>query len=258
MEEVDKSQIIEAPKPLLKLSASSTKTFDSCRRKYFYSYIDKQPKKHWDHLTLGTFCHAVLEAFHKQWLADKNLNLAQLIGSCFAEARTETEFLTMTDTQLNDAKVMIQDYLFLVEKNGMPNTLSVEEGFEITLGNYVLRGFIDRLDVDKDGLFHIVDYKTTKNEKYLDDFQLLVYGMAIKNKYPEIDRFRGSYVLLKKGSKMMTNEYNLSDIYKCEKKILEYGKSIEEEKKWEKSPSQLCNWCDFYDTCMGVGKWIGE
>lgn len=242
-------------KPLIKLSASSTKTFEQCRRKYYYTYIEKLPKKEWGHLTLGTFCHRVLELFHKQWLLDKNLVLAELIGHCFAQSRAEKEFANMSSDQLEAAKEMIQAYLFGVEKNGMPNSLSVEDSFQLTVGNYVLRGFIDRLDVDKDGVFHIVDYKTTKNEKYLDDFQLLVYGMAIKNKYPDMDRFRGSYVLLKKGSKMITTDFNINDIIKCEKKILDFGKRIEEEKKWEKSPTQLCNWCDFYDTCMN-NNWV--
>ncbi len=245
------------PEPLIKLSASSTKTFEQCRRKYFYTYIEKLPKKHWGHLILGTFCHRVLELFHKYWMEDKSLDLVELIGKCFAEARAEEEFVgKISPDQLNDAKVMIQDYLFSMEKFGMPNVVGVETSFQITLDKYVLRGFIDRLDVDPDGLFHIVDYKTTKNEKYLDDFQLLVYGMAIKDKYPDIERFRGSYVLLKKGSKLITNEFSMSDVYKCQKKILDFGRRIEQEQKWEKSPSPLCNWCDFYEPCMG--SWTGE
>lgn len=236
---------------LIKLSASSTKTFEQCPRKYYYTYIEKLPKKSWGHLILGTFCHKVLELFHRQWIADKNLDLVELIGSCFSAAREDKEFSGMLPDQLEDAKGMIQEYLFSMEKRGMPNTLFVEEPFKINVQRYVLRGFIDRIDVDPDGLFHIVDYKTTKNEKYLDDFQLLVYGMALKNKYPDMDRFRGSYVLLRKGSKLITNEYSMHDVYKCEKKIIDFGTRIEQEQKWEKRPSPLCNWCDFYDTCMG-------
>lgn len=241
---------------IIKLSASSTKTFEQCRKKYYYTYIDKLPKKHWPHLILGTFCHAVLEMFHKEWIKDKNLELVSLMSKCFSIVRRDSEFLKMSSEQLEDAKNMIQDYLFSVETSGMPNTLSVEESFEIKIDNYIIRGFIDRLDVDKDGLFHIVDYKTTKNEKYLDNFQLLVYGMAIKNKYPNIDRFRGSYVLLKKGSKMITEEFNIHDILKCEKKILEFGASIQAEQEWKKSPSQLCHWCDFYSPCQTGGDWV--
>jgi ATP-dependent helicase/DNAse subunit B len=86
-DEVLDVQIEEAPKPLIKLSASSTKTFEQCRRKYYYTYIEKLPKKNWAHLTLGTFCHRVLELFHKQWLTDKNLNLVELMGHCFSQAQ---------------------------------------------------------------------------------------------------------------------------------------------------------------------------
>lgn len=251
MEEKELEPKIIQEEPLIKLSASSTKTFEQCPRKYYYTYIEKLPKKSWAHLKLGTFCHRVLELFHKQWILNKNLNLVDLIGNCFLTARGEDDFIGMLPDQLEEAKEMLQEYLFGVEKRGMPNTLFVEEPFKISVDKFLLRGFMDRIDIDPDGLFHIVDYKTTKNEKYLDDFQLLVYGMALKSKYPDMDRFRGSYVLLRKGSKLVTNEYSMHDVYKCEKKILDFGIRIEQEQKWEKRPGPLCNWCDFYDTCMG-------
>ena len=177
------------------------------------------------------------------------------MGNAFSDQRQNKEYVSMLPQQLEEAKIMLQEYLFALEKNGMPNVLAIEDGFNLIIDKYVLRGFIDRIDVDKDGLFHIVDYKTTKNEKYLDDFQLLIYGLALKNKYPDMDRFRGSYILLKKGSKYMTNEYNIEDIRKCEKKIIEYGNSIENEKIWRKNPSPLCNYCDFYEPCQGIS-WL--
>lgn len=255
MEEIKISDVqVEQQQTLLKLSASSTKTYEQCPKKYFYTYIDKLPKKSWGHLTLGKFCHAVLEQFHKEWKIDKNLDLVQLMVKCFATQRNEPDYKTMSTDQLEDAKAMLQEYLFSMEKGGMPNVLSVEEPFKIVVDKYILRGFIDRIDVDRDGLFHIVDYKTTKNEKYLDDFQLLVYGIALREKYPEVERYRGSYVLLKKNSKLVTQEFNIQDILKCQSKIIDFGNRIEQEQKWEKRPSQLCNWCDFYDPCQGA--WI--
>lgn len=245
----DKQPTQEESPSLIKLSASSTKTFEQCPRKYMYTYIDKLPKKSWPHLVLGTFCHAVLEQFHNEWNADKNLELAALMGKCFSETRPR--YPSMNIDQIEEAKKLLQEYLYVSEKNGMPNTLGVELPFKIEVDKYLLRGFMDRVDIDKDGLFHIVDYKTTKNAKYLDDFQLLVYGMALRNKYPDLDRFRGSYVLLRQSSKLVTWEFSLKDVENCEKKIIDYGLRIETEQTWEKRPSQLCNWCDFYEPCQG-------
>lgn len=247
-----KENISEPTQSLIKLSASSAKTYEQCPAKYAYTYIHKLPKKHWPHLILGTFCHAVLEQFHKEWILNKNLELSPLMGISFAEQRNN--YKSMSPDQLEEAKEMLQEYLFSMEKNGMPNTLFVEESFQFTVGKYLLRGFMDRLDVDRDGIFHILDYKTSKSEKWLDDFQLLVYGMALKEKYPNLERFRGSYILLRKNSKLITTEFTLQDISKCERKILDFGQRIEEEQKWEKRPSQLCNWCDFYDPCQG--SWV--
>lgn len=245
---MNKSNIQIEPNKLMKLSASSTKTYEQCAKKYYYSYIEKLPKKEWGHLTLGTFCHAVLEQFHEEWLQDKNVNLTSLIGKCFSEQRKNYK---MTPEQLEDAKTMLQEYLFSVEKNGMPNVLSNEEAFEIVIENYLIRGFIDRIDIDKDGTFHILDYKTSKSDKYMDDFQLLVYGLALKNKYPDINKLRGSYIFLRQNSRLLTYEFDLSDLAKCQNKIIEYGKSIESETKWETSPGPLCKWCDFYEPCQG-------
>lgn len=246
---------------LIKLSASSTKTFEQCPKKYFYTYIDKLPRKSWSHLTLGTFCHKTLELFHSKWKIDKNLELVTLMGECFSLARTEDEFSGMSGEQLEEAKLMLQAYLASMEKHGMPNVLFVEEPFKLNIGKYLLRGFMDRVDVDADGLFHILDYKTTRNPAYLsgpgDDFQLLVYGLALKNKYPDMDKFRASYVLLRKGAKLITNEYSVYDIDKCEKKILDFGNRIENEQRWEKRPSALCSWCDFYSPCQDT-KWVVE
>jgi DNA-binding protein YbaB len=49
-----------------KLSVSKAKTFEDCKAKYKFSYIEKLPKKDWDFHVFGKFLHAILEEFHLQ------------------------------------------------------------------------------------------------------------------------------------------------------------------------------------------------
>lgn len=237
---------------LAKFSASSTKTYETCPRKYYYTYIDKLPKKSWPHLMMGTFSHNVLEEFHKTWNLNKNLNLVDLMKNCFINAR---EKIALNNDNLAECKDFLQSYLNLVLTEGMPNVIGIELPFEINIDDkYIIRGFIDRLDIDKDGIFNIVDYKTSKNEKYLDTYQLLIYGMAILNKFPNLTSFRGTYILLRHDCRKLKYNFNLNDIEKCKKKFTDYVELISNDKYWHKQPSPLCKWCDFETTCFANEK----
>ena len=50
------------------LSVSKAKTFDQCKAKFKYQYIEKLPKKSWDFQIFGQFLHAILENFHELML----------------------------------------------------------------------------------------------------------------------------------------------------------------------------------------------
>ena len=238
---------------IIKLSASSMKTFDQCPKKYYYNYIAREPRKEWAHFKLGNFCHKVLENFHNIHLKRPDIPLAKLMSMAFTEARKDEEFQDMPEKMLVEAKELIKDYLVFVSSNGMPNVKGVEKKFNIKITDDILiRGFLDRVDLDEDGQYHIVDYKTTKNVQYLDPFQLLIYGIWLKDQYKDIDRFKGSYVLLRHKSAPKPYEFNLEDLEECKKKIIGFASKIRtcgEEDKWTPLPSRLCQWCDFMNIC---------
>lgn len=242
--------------PLIKLSASSMKTVDQCPLKYYYQYIEKAPKREWSHLKLGNLVHKALEIFHKMILKGDNRPLGQIMKDAFAKARVE-EKIDSSDI-LMEAKALLGDYLKSI-KNKMPNVRGIEVPFKIKIAeNVLVRGFIDRVDVLNDGMFHIVDYKTTKNEKYLDAFQLLVYGLWLKHKKPEVSKFKASYILLKHKSKYKSYMFNVNDIDNCKKKVLGFAEKINNNKaenKWVPVPTRLCNWCDFMPICKAHEDW---
>ena len=246
---------VKAPQ-LIKLSASSVKTYEQCPRKYKFNYIDKLPKKHFDHFDLGNLCHKTLENFHKYFITNKyNKKLAtKIIGESFGKARLE--FPKLSDALVAEAKQMISNYLKMISSNGMPSVKSCEKDFDFNLAEDIrIRGFIDRIDTTKDNKFRIMDYKTTKSVQYLDTFQLLVYGIWLKREYPDIKDFVGAYVLLRHQSKLKEYSFNLVDIEDTEKKLISYANAIRTENTWVTIPSKLCNYCDFKDVCSAQKKW---
>lgn len=258
----DKLKIINNNGPkleIIKLSASSMKTFDQCPKKYFYTYIERVPRKQWDHFDLGNLCHKTLEIFHSVYMedAENNENLTNLMGYAFSKAREE--FKEVGVDIITEAKKLVQGYLDLVNTKGMPNVKGVETSFNFNLSEDIMvRGFLDRIDLMNDDMYHIVDYKTTKNEKYLEPFQLLVYGLWLQKEHPEVDNFKASYILLRHDSKLKSYDFNKYDVEKAKEKILDFAskiKTAESQEQWIPIPTPLCNWCDFKDICPTQKGW---
>lgn len=254
---IDNEQPEQSKIQIIKLSASSIKTYKDCPRKYFYSYIERLPQKEHDYFELGNLCHRTLELFHDLYKegSTKFDTLNKLMSHCFTEAKKEGKKLT--PQIIEDAKGMLMDYLKSVI-NKVPEVKETEQAFDFMINEDIrIRGFIDRVDLQPDGTLQVVDYKTTKDPKYLDPMQLLIYGLALRNQYPEMTRYKASYVLLKHKSKFMDFNFGLADLQKVEAEIIKYGETIRNENEWQPIPTRLCNWCDFKDVCPSQqrGSW---
>lgn len=241
---------------LIKISASSTKTYSQCQLRYRYQYLDHAERKEFDHFTLGNICHKALEIFHKEY--KNGDNLPQLMTQSFKKVRKMKGYKNTKKELLLEAKSLLDDYLVAVSTD-MPNVKSVEKSFSIKLNkDLTVRGFLDRVDILESGRFHIADYKTTKNTKYLDTFQLLTYGLWLMEEYPKVDIFDASYILLRHQSKLQTYTFNKKDIEGCRKKLIEYGDNIRNSIKnnqWPANPNVLCQWCDFREICSVYKEW---
>src|SRR5574342_655910 len=144
---------------IVKLSASSIKTYEQCPKKYYFTYIEKAPRKEWEHFDLGNLCHKTLEIFHRIYMNDGNKmgSLNKLMTHSYSTAKKEFE--DIPPTIKDEAKELLTNYLKSVTANGMPLVKGVETPFNFKINDQVLiRGFIDRLDISKDGKFKIIDY----------------------------------------------------------------------------------------------------
>lgn len=239
----------------LTLSASRVKTYQQCPRKYYYNYIEKLPRKEWPHFDLGTLVHGALEHFHEGFKKDgaEDLNLKRIMKTSFKAQRDEMEKeKPLSNKVLLEARDLLLEYLSKMETDGIGSEIiSLEQDFKIELAeNVSVQGFVDRLDLDEDGVYHIKDYKTNKSLRYMEPFQLRVYGIHLLNEYPDVDFFRASYIMMRFGGEHVSYDLNKADVEKCKTELVRYAERITEEGKWIPKHSRLCDWCDFKDTCL--------
>jgi len=234
------------------LSVSKSKTFDDCKAKFKFCYIDKLPRIDRDFHIFGKYLHQVLENFHRDLLnnpsraEDWKLALSDAWDAAYEEYNDQ-----MTGLQYKEAQSIVDEYEQILEEEGLPNVLEVEKPFYININNTVLlNGFIDRIQIDPDGLIHVADYKTTKDPKYLKDFfQLITYCYALCLEDESIKKIRASFILLRHSFDYITQEYTRDEIMSVAEKFLRYASQIGEEKLWRPNPQFLCMYCDYLDHC---------
>lgn len=252
----DKLKLVDS---VLKLSTSSIKTYEQCPRKYYFTYISKPeiPAKDWSHLTLGNFVHEVLEFFHNMLKKDLTRDRKRLMT--FACKAKEKEIgkegqpkYNLTEDIRKDIKEILLAYLVYLDKKGVPNVESNEKKFNIKLDeDLLIRGVIDRVDIgdgDTPTRFHVVDYKTGKS-KYLDEFQLLVYGIPLLEDHPEMNEYKATYLALKEDMKEISYVFTRTDVEKVKEKIRGIARQMREDSTWEPRPQFLCNYCDYEPVC---------
>jgi putative RecB family exonuclease len=245
----------------LTLSVSKAKTFKDCQAKYKFCYIEKLPRKDWDFHVFGKYLHDILERYYKKILDNDVRAPNVILSSCWKEAYAVWK-PQLTKDQITEAKDICT--LFLKYLTNMKNSfrvLAVEDAFFIDIdGKILLNGFIDRVQIDDDGVLHVADYKTTKNKKYLknDYFQLLTYAFVMCLRDPSIKKVRTSYILLRHGFESIVKEFERDEIMKIESSFIDYAEKIHAEKLFRPNPTFLCNFCDYIDACEAGQKIAGS
>jgi CRISPR/Cas system-associated exonuclease Cas4 (RecB family) len=239
----------------LHLSVSKVKTFKDCKAKFRFCYIEKLPRKDWDFHVFGKFLHEVLEIFHGKMIQGSSDPYHVLMTQSFKLASEHFKD-KLTPDQRKESIEILTGYLKQLDEQQkagtLPTWLAVEKDFYINIDDTVLlNGFIDRIQLDTDGVLHVSDYKTTKNKKYLknDYFQLLTYAYVMCLEDPKIEKVRTSYILLRHNFETIVKDFDRSEIMNIEKTFLEYATNIKDEKLFRANPTPLCDYCDYIESC---------
>ncbi|PIO08094.1 hypothetical protein COU59_02250 [Candidatus Pacearchaeota archaeon CG10_big_fil_rev_8_21_14_0_10_34_12] len=246
-------------------SHSRISTFEQCKLKYKYRYIDniipdieKTIESH-----LGSVVHKTLEWVYTL-VKNKNpipsLDEVIIYYSNAWKKDYEPEIPIVrknngVDFYFNKGIQFLIDY-YMRHKPFDDNTLEVEQEILLDLdeeGEYKIRGFIDRLSYNlKTEEYEIHDYKTSArfpSEKDIEnDRQLALYSIAIKNKFGHDKKVILIWHYLSFNRKLRSKRTD-EQLKKLKEKTLGTIKEIEETQVFPPTKSKLCDWCEFKDIC---------
>lgn len=152
------------------LSPSKVSSFKDCALAFRFSAIDKLPEPPSAAMTKGTLVHRALQLlFWDEPPGRRTLEAAfGKLARAKAELATDPEFTGLdldaeaAATFFAEAEQLVRKYFELEDPNEV-RVIGVELRLEARLGNLLLRGIIDRLELDADGELVITDYKTGRS-----------------------------------------------------------------------------------------------
>lgn len=245
-------------------SHSKIETFEQCKLKFKYRYIDKIIPEVAKGIEahLGDIVHKTLEWLYTQ-VMEKRIPSINDVVSFYSEKWEENY---SSDMPIVNKSLTAKDYFnrgveFLVNyymkyHPFQDNTIATEKRIEINLdekGEKKLIGFIDRLSHNvKDNEVEIHDYKTSNSmmarERVENSRQLSIYSLAIKEMFGKDKKICMTWHFLAHDMKVCIRRTN-EELENFRKEIMEIIKNIEQTESFPPTKSQLCYWCEYMDIC---------
>jgi len=245
-------------------SHSRLSTFEQCKLKFKYRYIDRiTPKiKETIESHLGRVVHDTLEWVYTQAKKGKIITIDEIIA-CYTERwqKNYRKEIPIVKKELTSKDYFNKGVQFLIDyynehKPFRDGTIECEKRVWIALDEqreYKIQGFIDRLVYNfKTKEYEIHDYKTANNlptqERIDNDRQLALYAIAIKELFGHDKEVRLIWHYLAHNTRIDSTRTN-EQLQQLKRETLELIKEIEATETFPHNKSPLCGWCEFKDIC---------
>ena len=260
------------------LSTSYTKfdTFCNCQRRYRINYIDKKyTNSETLALELGSILHKALEIKGQYKINGEEVDYEK-IKQIVMDGCDETDHLHLNG--INKIKRLYAEdwYGSFEDPNNIPyqhkvvhfledviysrmedpawKIVGVEIPFEFVYDDRcIIHGYIDRVDVNEEGAYRVVDYKSGK--KVFDDvkvktpLQMVIYDLACLFMYGSIPQYHEyDFILINKKQTEENGACTKGYLNRGLKKIDGILNSIDQAREdnfYPPSPTPLCYWCPY-------------
>ncbi len=243
-------------------SQSRIAAYENCPQQYKLRYLDRiKPlgSKESVEAFLGQRVHEALEKLYKELLLSKENSLEELLA--YYRERWQANWhdnivirengLTRKyyfETGLRALKSYWQRY----QPFDQARTLSTELGLEFKVGDFKIKGRIDRLSWSAKGVYEIHDYRTSGflpgQEKLDNDLQHAIYQIGISALFPDVKDvlFVWHYLLHDKEMTSLRTEAQLKNM---KKQLISLIRDIERDDRFEPKESKICEWCEYFSYC---------
>ncbi len=243
-------------------SHSRLSSFEQCRLKYKFSYIDRIPREEQSiEAFMGSCFHETMEKLYLELPFRKN---DEETLKAYFNARWEKNFgphihIVKKEGMPEDYRAVglraVGDYVRRYAPFDEARTIGVERRLIVDLdgsGRRRVQCYLDRISRRADGVFEIHDYKTSASlptQAQLDaDRQLGLYEIAVRDAWPDVENVElvWHYVAFDAEMRSRRSAEELGELRVSTVSLIDEVESCAE---FPPTESSLCPYCSFQDIC---------
>src|SRR4051794_21139312 len=246
------------------LSPSKVSSFTDCALAFRFSAIDRLPEPPSPAATKGTLVHAALELLYDLPPAQRTVDTAvRCLATAMEHLRYDPDFSELELSAeaeaafLVDAERLVRND-FLIEDPASVQPIGLELMLQAEIGGVLVRGIIDRLELDADGGLVVTDYKTGRAPS--TNYQqgrlggVTFYALLCQELFGVMP---AQVKLIYLGDGLtITTEPTEQSIRALKNKLRALWSAIAtacEREDFRPRPGPLCNWCSFQAFCPAQG-----
>lgn len=235
------------------LSVSRLKLLEQCPAAYAFRYIHKVPQEgKAEAPEFGSLLHEVLEELFGAVVREEYsgaISEDALLGiyrDLWKRYRLEGLDLYQQGTNI------LREFARRAPPVDHFSILAVEQEFNIRIGEFLVNGFMDRVDKVDDETIRVIDYKSNRilfsREEVDTDLQMSIYGIAAREIWPWAKRVEFVFHMLRHNTMIATSR-TAEQLADCAAYVVALGRHSEEATEFPATLNGNCSYCDYRGRC---------